>query len=176
VKAGLPTHRRERGAREIGPPPRRYCFRRRLRSVGVWGPEQTGLGWLILLFTCFFAIPLPCQRLFHTAFFTGFEVEGMTFDFFNDVFLLDLALKPAQCIFKRLAFLNANLCQRDYTSRRPSLGNLQTTGNEDKFSIKEERPMLPPATSRRAVTRLQRRACNRLKTDGFCALRVDASR
>jgi hypothetical protein len=36
--------------------------------------------------------------------------------------------------------------------------------------------MSPPATSRRAVTRLQRRACNRLKTDGFCALRVDASR
>jgi hypothetical protein len=69
----------------------------------------------------------------------------MTFDFFNDVFLLDLALKPAQCIFERLAFLNANLCQRDYTSRRPTLGNLQTTGNEDKFSIKEERPMSPPA-------------------------------
>jgi hypothetical protein len=36
----------------------------------------------------------------------------MTFDFLNDVFLLNLALKPAECIFKRLAFLNANLCQR----------------------------------------------------------------
>ena len=36
----------------------------------------------------------------------------MTFHFLDDVFLLDLALKPAQCVFKRLAFLNANLCQR----------------------------------------------------------------
>ena len=59
----------------------------------------------------------------------------MTFDFLNNVFLLDLALKPAQCIFKRLAFLNANLCQREYTSRRPTLGNHQSTGSRDKFSI-----------------------------------------
>jgi hypothetical protein len=35
----------------------------------------------------------------------------MTFDFFNDVFLLDLAFKPTQCIFERLAFLNANFRQ-----------------------------------------------------------------
>jgi len=59
----------------------------------------------------------------------------MTFYFLNNVFLLDLAFKPAQCIFKRLAFLNANLCQGNYTSRRPLLGNLQSTGNGDKESI-----------------------------------------
>lgn len=36
----------------------------------------------------------------------------MTFNFLNNVFLLNLALKPAQCIFKRFAFLNANFRQR----------------------------------------------------------------
>ena len=36
----------------------------------------------------------------------------MTFDFLNNVFLLDLAFKPAQCVFKRFAFLNANFRQR----------------------------------------------------------------
>lgn len=61
----------------------------------------------------------------------------MTFDFFDDVFLLDLPFKPAQCIFKRLAFLNANLRQRNYTSRRPTQGNYQITGNRGKYSIKE---------------------------------------
>jgi hypothetical protein len=78
--------------------------------------------WLVLLFTSFFAISLACQRLFYTALFTGLQVEGMTFHFLNDVFLLNLAFEPAQCIFKRLAFLNANLCQRTYTSRRPTVG------------------------------------------------------
>jgi len=89
-----------------------HCCPLGLRSVGVWGPGQTGVVILVLLFTSLFTIPLSRQRLLHAAFLAGLEVEGMTFDFFNDVFLLDLALKPAQCIFKRLAFLNANLCQR----------------------------------------------------------------
>ncbi len=80
------------------------------RSLGTWTDR---LGDLVLLFTSFFAIPLSCERLLDTALFARFQVEGMTFDFFNDVFLLNLAFKPAQCIFKRLAFLNANLCQRN---------------------------------------------------------------
>ena len=36
----------------------------------------------------------------------------MTLYFLNDVLLLNLALKTAKRILKRLAFLNANLCQR----------------------------------------------------------------
>jgi hypothetical protein len=32
--------------------------------------------------------------------------------------LLNLALKTAQCIFKRLAFLHANLCQMNHTSKQ----------------------------------------------------------
>lgn len=48
----------------------------------------------------------------------------MTFDFLDDVFLLYLPFKPTQCIFKRLAFLYANLCQcvlHLQTSREGSL-------------------------------------------------------
>jgi hypothetical protein len=54
----------------------------------------------------------------------------MTFDFLNDVFLLDLAFEPAQCIFKRLAFLHANLCQRTTPPNDPwwAINRLQETG------------------------------------------------
>jgi hypothetical protein len=68
---------------------------------------------LVLLFTSLLTIPLSRQRFLYAALFARFQVEGMTFYLFDDVFLLDLALKPAQCIFKRLAFLHANLCQRN---------------------------------------------------------------
>jgi transcriptional regulator len=95
-------------------------------------PEQKQL---VLLFTSLLTIPLSRQRFLHAALLARLQVEGMTFYFLNDVFLLDLTLKPAQCIFKRLAFLNANLCQGNYTSRRPLLGNQQITGNRDKESI-----------------------------------------
>jgi len=36
----------------------------------------------------------------------------MTLHFLDDVFLLNLSLKPAKSVFKRFAFLQANLCQR----------------------------------------------------------------
>jgi len=35
----------------------------------------------------------------------------VTLHFFNGVFLLHLAFKPAKSIFERLAFLQSNLCQ-----------------------------------------------------------------
>ncbi len=66
---------------------------------------------LVLLFTSLLTIPLARQRFFHAALFTGLQVEGVTFHFFDNVFLLYLTLKPAQRIFKRFAFLHANLCQ-----------------------------------------------------------------
>src|SRR5271170_3012901 len=77
---------------------------------------------LVLLFTSFLTIPLARQRFFHAALFTGLQVEGVTFHFFDDVFLLDLTLKPAQRIFKRFAFLHANLCQCTTPPNRPNIG------------------------------------------------------
>jgi hypothetical protein len=66
---------------------------------------------LILLFTSFFAATFPCQSFFYTFLFTGLQVKGVAFDFLDDVFLLYLALKPAQGIFKRLTFLDSYFCQ-----------------------------------------------------------------
>ncbi len=66
---------------------------------------------LVLLFTSLLTIPLARQRFFHATLFAGLQVEGVTFDFLDNVFLLYLTLKPTQRIFKRFAFLHANLCQ-----------------------------------------------------------------
>jgi hypothetical protein len=39
----------------------------------------------------------------------------MLLDFFDDVFLLHFALETTQCVFQRLAFLNADFSQLDLT-------------------------------------------------------------
>ncbi len=70
---------------------------------------------LICFFSSLLAIPLARQRFFHAAFFTGFQVEAVTLHFLDDVLGLHFALEAPQCIFKRLAFLHANLCQFEYT-------------------------------------------------------------
>src|SRR5580658_9866978 len=72
---------------------------------------------LILLFTSLLAIPLARQCFLDATLLTGFQVVGVTFDFLDDVFLLNLPLKPAERILKRFAFLYTNLCQRRYTSQ-----------------------------------------------------------
>jgi hypothetical protein len=81
-----------------------------------------------LLFTSLLAIPLARQRFFYALTLARFQVKGMTFYFFYDVFLLYLAFKPAQRVLKRLAFLNANLCQcvrHPQTSRDGSVSSLR---------------------------------------------------
>jgi len=70
---------------------------------------------LVLLFTSLLAIPLARQCFLDATLFARFQVVGVTFDFLDDVFLLNLPLKPAERILKRFAFLYANLCQIDYT-------------------------------------------------------------
>src|ERR1700744_964966 len=86
---------------------------------------------LVLLFASFLAIPLTCQCFLHALLFAWFQIKGVTLDFLDDVLLLNLALEATQCIFERLAFLNANLCQklhlqtvpvRAYTDYRNSPG------------------------------------------------------
>src|SRR5271155_554287 len=87
------------------------------RTLGV---RQAGIAGLILLFSCFLTIPLARQRFFYATALARLQVKGVTLHFLNDVFLLNLALKTAQCIFKRLAFLHANLCQMNHTSKHPN--------------------------------------------------------
>src|ERR1700679_733069 len=70
---------------------------------------------LVLFLAGLFTIPLARQCFLDATLFTGLQVVGVTFDFLDDVFLLNLPLKPAERILKRLAFLYANLCQIEYT-------------------------------------------------------------
>jgi hypothetical protein len=79
---------------------------------------------LILLFTSLFTIPLARQRFLDAALLAGLEVEGVTLDFLDDVLLLHLTLKPAQCIFERFAFLHANFCQTNDTPKLTPTGSL----------------------------------------------------
>jgi hypothetical protein len=81
---------------------------------------------LVRLFASLLAIPLACQCSLHALFFARLQIVGMTLNFLDDVFLLDLALKPAQCIFERLAFLYTNLCQKNPPPNMPRGNNYDT--------------------------------------------------
>ncbi len=50
---------------------------------------------LILFFACLFSGALASKRSFYTLFFAGLQVEGVTLDLLDDVFLLHLALEAA---------------------------------------------------------------------------------
>jgi hypothetical protein len=69
-----------------------------------------------LFFASFLAVALTSQRFLNATFFTGLQVKGVTFYFFNDVLLLDLALKPAKRVLKRLTLLHTYFSQTEYTS------------------------------------------------------------
>ena len=72
---------------------------------------------LILFFACFLAGALACQRFLYPFFLAGLQVEGVTFYFFNNVLRLDFPLEATQGVFKRLAFLQSDFCQRNYTPK-----------------------------------------------------------
>jgi hypothetical protein len=78
---------------------------------------------LVLLFTSLFTIPLTCQCCFDTTLLARLQVVGVTFYFLDDVFLLYLAFKPAQCVLKRFAFLQANLGQKKTPPNMPERAN-----------------------------------------------------
>ena len=61
--------------------------------------------------TNLFPASLPSKRLFDALLFAWLQVEGVFFDFLNDVFLLDLSFEAPQGIFNRFAVLNPNLRQ-----------------------------------------------------------------
>ena len=50
---------------------------------------------LVLLFTSLLAIPLAGQCGLYALFLTGLQIVGVTLYFLDDVFLLNLPLKPA---------------------------------------------------------------------------------
>jgi hypothetical protein len=64
-----------------------------------------------LFLACLFAIALAGQSLLHAHLLAWLHVVRVPLDFFNNVFLLYLALETAQCILQRFAFLNLYFCQ-----------------------------------------------------------------
>ncbi len=57
------------------------------------------------------AIALAGEGFLRAPLFAGFQVERVPFDFLNDVFLLNLALKAAEGTFERFAILQMDFCQ-----------------------------------------------------------------
>ncbi len=69
----------------------------------------------------------------------------MTLDFLDDIFLLNLPLKPAKCIFKGFPLLNSNLCQKKYTSKHPHMGSSMVLQYRFMGVEKSEKgPISPP--------------------------------
>ena len=77
---------------------------------------------LVLLFTSFLAAALTSERFLHALLLAWLQVEGVPLNLLNNVFLLYLALEPAQGILKGLALLDSDLCQTDYTPKLVPFG------------------------------------------------------
>jgi hypothetical protein len=76
---------------------------------------RLGVGALILLPPQLLAQSFARKRLFCATLLSRLHVVAVFLDFFDDVFLLYLALKTTQCIFERLTFLNANFSHLVFT-------------------------------------------------------------
>ena len=63
----------------------------------------------------FFAVALTGQRRFQAALFSGRNIEGVPFDFANNVFLLHLAFKPAERALQRLVIAEFDFCHLFFT-------------------------------------------------------------
>ena len=59
----------------------------------------------------FFTIALASEGFFGPPLLTGLQVERVTLDLFDNVFLLHLALEPAERTFERFAVLHNDFCQ-----------------------------------------------------------------
>jgi hypothetical protein len=73
----------------------------------------------ILFFANLFASALASERGFHAFLLTRLEVKGVALNFFNNIFLLHLALKAAQGVFEGFTLLQSNFRQTD-TPPNPS--------------------------------------------------------
>jgi hypothetical protein len=62
----------------------------------------------IRLFAKLFSGTLSRQSLLDALLLARLQVEGVTFDLLDDVFLLHLAFEPTKGVLQRLAFLQSN--------------------------------------------------------------------
>src|SRR2546421_11226540 len=75
--------------------------------------------------TVFLAVALASQRRFDTALLAGRHIEGMSFDFFDDVFLLHLALKATQSALERFAIAQSHFGHAMVTSLNAQTAKLR---------------------------------------------------
>jgi len=64
-----------------------------------------------MLLTRFFPAAFTCHSLLDAFFFARLEVKRVPFDLFNNVLLLNIALKAPQGIFEGFSLLDPNFCQ-----------------------------------------------------------------
>jgi hypothetical protein len=72
---------------------------------------------LVLLFPSFFPAAFARQCFLHALLLARLQIKGVALNLLDYVLLLHLALEPAQCIFKGLALLQSDFCQRNYTPK-----------------------------------------------------------
>ena len=60
-----------------------------------------------------FAVALSSQRFLLTPLFSGLQIEGVTLDLFDNIFLLNLSLKATQSALQSLPILEMDFCQTD---------------------------------------------------------------
>jgi hypothetical protein len=95
------------------------------KTVGSCRPP----GALVLLAPLLLAQSLARKRLFCSALFSRLHVVTVLLDFLDDIFLLNFALKTAQCIFQRFTFLNTDFSHLDFTVLPMHVANIAINHN-----------------------------------------------
>ena len=65
----------------------------------------------VLFLTRLLAVTLASERRFHSLFFAGLQVVGVTLDLLDNVFLLHLALQTPQRVLEGFSLLDPYFCQ-----------------------------------------------------------------
>jgi len=71
---------------------------------------------------CFFSGAFTCQRSLYPFLLSGLQIEGVSLDLLDNVFLLHLALEPPQGILEGFSLLQANFSQNEYTPKLVRVG------------------------------------------------------
>jgi hypothetical protein len=82
-------------------------------------PYYFGFTNSVLLLANLLASALTSQRGLHTFLLAGFQVKGVAFNLFDNVFLLHFPLEAAQCVLEGFPLLQSNFRQTD-TPPNPS--------------------------------------------------------
>jgi len=76
---------------------------------------------LVLFLACFLAASFARQGFLYALFLAGLQVEGVTLNLLDNVFLLHFALEATQCIFEGLTLLNSDFRQLSTPPNRSHL-------------------------------------------------------